>query len=714
MSFLDFDNADSQGSAFLLPSLASTQSPAQSAEARDAADEDALLAEFKSNPKAALALAESYMTASQAPRHAMTDITPVPGFVVQTMTTGESSKVPIGSKYVSFGKDTVVFINVCSSDLMPKPSNATEAEIKRAINAEEGTTYQVPFQLSPPREYRDPVAKSYLVVDACIHTEPYRRAEKDFDYKLYIMELAMEWVEEKCRVELSRNFQLPNIKSKDELKKRSVILPKPPAIQELDSNASNQNDKRPVTMQSTQSTPKKSGKSAVVEIVQPKDSAVYVPLAGKDDIVPASRLLPCPNGTMGIIIEIDLPNHTSMDGVTLDVVLPDKLILHSQSQGQSIDSGKEYHVEVDLPNEPVDLNSVKAEFSKVSVVMASKTLAILNLAHNSIGDNGAQALAEALKTNSTLTTLNLAGNSIGDYEAQAQSEALKTNSTLTTLHLTGNSMAGSTISDHGGQALGEALRTNSTVANLNLQKNKIGDDGAKALAEALGTNSTVATLYLQFNEIGDDGAKALDEALRTNATLTTLNLMHQRNEAPAFTPWPEAARMQIPRLDLENFVPYCYKRQLFFPIMAHCATSAYYKEELGPTTSGAVDPDYAVSIEVYTPGALHVAKYAIQQHLCAYGGKYNRVKSSVTAKANDKFIVAPGGVWTKLAIYVDPGVVALIKEKSGNTKKIGDSPSKGVIVTYDAAVTLEFNQDVTGFFNGADWNNDTFINITNV
>ncbi|KAG9320898.1 hypothetical protein KVV02_008682 [Mortierella alpina] len=377
MSFLDFDTTDSKGSAFLLPSLAAPHPSTQSAAARDAADEDALLAQFKSNPKAALALAESYVTASQAPRHAMTDITPVPGFVVQTLTTGENSKVPIGSKIVSFGKDTAVFINVCSSDLMPKPSNAAEAEIQKAINAEEGTTYQVPFQLSPPREYRDPVAKSYLVVDACIHTEPYRRAEKDFDYKLYIMELAMEWVEEKCRVELSRNFQLPNIKSKDELKKRSVILPKPPAIQELDSNISNVinlSDKRPVTTQPRQSPPKKSGESAVLEIVQPNDSVTFVPLAGKDDIVPASRLSPCPKGTMGIIVEIELPNHTSMDGVTLDIVLPDKLILHSKSQGQSLDSGKEYHVEVDLPNEPVDLDSVKAEFSKEKKVLRIYTL----------------------------------------------------------------------------------------------------------------------------------------------------------------------------------------------------------------------------------------------------------------------------------------------------------------------------------------------------
>ncbi|KAG0274614.1 hypothetical protein BGZ95_009618 [Linnemannia exigua] len=148
--------------------------------------------------------------------------------------------------------------------------------------------------------------------------------------------------------------------------------------------------------------------------------------------------------------------------------------------------------------------------------------------------------------------------------------------------------------------------------------------------------------------------------------------------------------------------------------MTHCATSAFYKDELGPTTSGAIDPDYAVSIEVFTPGDLHVAKYAIQQHLCAYNGEFNRVKSSVTAKANDKFVVCPGGVWTKLALYVDPGVVALLKEKSGNTKRIGDSPSKGVIVSYDATVKIEFNQDVSGFFNGAPWNNDTFLNVTNI
>jgi hypothetical protein len=63
-----------------------------------------------------------------------------------------------------------------------------------------------------------------------------------------------------------------------------------------------------------------------------------------------------------------------MDDVTLDVVLPDRLVIHSKSQGQDIDQGKEYHVEVDLPNEPVDLDAVRAEFNK-----ASKTLRVYTI-----------------------------------------------------------------------------------------------------------------------------------------------------------------------------------------------------------------------------------------------------------------------------------------------------------------------------------------------
>ncbi|KAF9114379.1 PIH1 domain-containing protein 1 [Mortierella sp. AM989] len=372
MSFLDFDDdkANSPSSPFLLSALSSPNPPAPNAtnaakskDARDAAEEEALLETFKKNPKAALALAESYMNASQAPRQAMTEITPIPGFVVQTQTTKESSKVPLveTNNTVVFPKDTPVFINVCSSDQMPKPPAASEKEIQKAINAEEGVTYQVPFQLSPPRQYRDSVSKSYLVVDACIHTEPLKRAEKDFDYKLYIMELAMEWVEEKCLIELSRNFQLPNLKSKDELKKRSVILPKPPAIQEVGD-------------WTIEKSNKPAAKATKDMAIKAKENVVYVPLPGEDDIVPSSRLVPCPKGTMGIIVEFDLPNHKNMDGVTLDIVSPDKLVLHSRSQDHSLDGGKGYHAEIDLPNEPVDLDNIQAEFNRATSTLRVYTI----------------------------------------------------------------------------------------------------------------------------------------------------------------------------------------------------------------------------------------------------------------------------------------------------------------------------------------------------
>ncbi|KAF9905992.1 hypothetical protein EC991_001151 [Linnemannia zychae] len=372
MSFLDFDDKPAKGSSFLLdtaPSANSKQDPANT-HAGDLADEEALLEEFKKNPKAAMALAESYLNASQAPRQSMTEITPVPGFVVQTRTTKASNQVPIGNKTMVYPNETVVFINICSSDKMPQPSKATEAEIRKAIQAEEGVTYQVPFQVSPPREYRDSLAKAYLVVDACIHTEPYKRSEKDFDYKLYIMELAIEWVEEKCRIELSRNFELPNMTSKDELKKRSIILPKPAAIQEVGDVSG--------TKQSSASAPatitSKIQEMSTTQATKKDISKIVVPPAGVDDIALRNRQLPCPKGTLGIIVEVDLPNHTSMEGVTLDVVLPDKLIIHSTSQGQSIDQGKEYHAEIDMPNEPLDLDNIRAEFNKAKQTLRIYTI----------------------------------------------------------------------------------------------------------------------------------------------------------------------------------------------------------------------------------------------------------------------------------------------------------------------------------------------------
>ncbi len=62
----------------------------------------------------------------------------------------------------------------------------------------------------------------------------------------------------------------------------------------------------------------------------------------------------------------------------------------------------------------------------------------VDLWFNSIGDDGAKAIAEALKVNAVLTKLELDFNSFGDDGAKAIAEALKVNAVLTKLDLENN------------------------------------------------------------------------------------------------------------------------------------------------------------------------------------------------------------------------------------------------------------------------------------
>jgi Ran GTPase-activating protein (RanGAP) involved in mRNA processing and transport len=116
--------------------------------------------------------------------------------------------------------------------------------------------------------------------------------------------------------------------------------------------------------------------------------------------------------------------------------------------------------------------------------------------------------------NRVLTKLELGNNSIGDNGAKAIAEALKVNAVVTELGLNANN-----IGPEGAIAIAEALKVNAVVTTLNLMYNSIGAEGAKAIAEALKVNAVVTTLYLYGNSIGDEGAIAIAEALKVNAVL---------------------------------------------------------------------------------------------------------------------------------------------------------------------------------------------------
>ena len=116
-------------------------------------------------------------------------------------------------------------------------------------------------------------------------------------------------------------------------------------------------------------------------------------------------------------------------------------------------------------------------------------------------------------------------NLTGDNRAQILSAAPKTNSTLTMLDLRSNKIR------HGGaQALLETLKANPTLTILDLGSNSIGNKGVQVLAEALKLNSTLTTLHLNNNSIGFVGTLVLILACK-NSSVINLNGNHLiRNE----------------------------------------------------------------------------------------------------------------------------------------------------------------------------------------
>ena len=97
-----------------------------------------------------------------------------------------------------------------------------------------------------------------------------------------------------------------------------------------------------------------------------------------------------------------------------------------------------------------------------------------------------------------------------DHDATVVAEILKSNTSVTYVRLERNKEIG----DEGAKALAEALKVNATVEELSLWKCGIGDDGAAALAEALRANTSLTKLNLMCNDgIGEQGKQLLRNAV---------------------------------------------------------------------------------------------------------------------------------------------------------------------------------------------------------
>ena len=144
----------------------------------------------------------------------------------------------------------------------------------------------------------------------------------------------------------------------------------------------------------------------------------------------------------------------------------------------------------------VDLKNTKLLESQVMLVAEGlkeqACCTSLNLTSCSIGDGGCDYLFNSLAHCSALRELFLCKNRIGDCGARALAELLKTQSQISSTTVAENGkrywkidMSYNHIGDNGALSLAESLEHLTDLCQLNLKCNRIGDKGAAAVARAI-------------------------------------------------------------------------------------------------------------------------------------------------------------------------------------------------------------------------------------
>lgn len=171
------------------------------------------------------AIAQQLLSSSVKPFEKALTIQPRAGYSYKT--TIESRQKQPEQSTLDIDNGCQVYINICYSDSLPAPKLASEDEIQKALLAAPGATYQVPLSLGQPRKLAGSKESSKdMIFDACIHTQPFIRSEHDLDFRLYLLELAMEHIEESICVSLSRQFIMLKVAAKGApIPKRIIHLP---------------------------------------------------------------------------------------------------------------------------------------------------------------------------------------------------------------------------------------------------------------------------------------------------------------------------------------------------------------------------------------------------------------------------------------------------------------------------------------------------------
>lgn len=251
-------------------------------------------------------------------------VAPKPGWCLKTWTLG-------GEK---------LFVNVCTSDMVLKPKDLSEQEVREVVESDDPTKFRIPMGIGEAHKERENTGKEVDTYDIVIHPEFFKKCQQISFFKEFFIMLIFDGLEGKYDLQLNREYKImKNRKAMGTLqmqtvrsKSKPVIMEMDPVMAELEHERLEEQKQQQVIMSEVSSTKfTKDNKISTKKYVEPKFSMVQEPLEGYPEF---------------LVFEIELPLQVSSKNMILDVG-EDCLILHASDGNYNLDLDLPYNVNND-------------------------------------------------------------------------------------------------------------------------------------------------------------------------------------------------------------------------------------------------------------------------------------------------------------------------------------------------------------------------------
>ncbi len=188
--------------------------------------------------------------------------------------------------------------------------------------------------------------------------------------------------------------------------------------------------------------------------------------------------------------------------------------------------------------------------AKDSNAFNQHSITFLDLSHNAVRTQGANAIAQLLQYSKSLVHLELGWNGIGPSGSSAIEKSLQKNTNITFLGLSWNG-----LDEIGGISMASLIGTSKFLRELDLSNNRISMVATCLISSALRQNTSIRTLNLSGNLVGKTGCKSLFRVIRWQQSLrhqkylqrlefskvSEMSLNHDGNECEEVVDWPAAS-----------------------------------------------------------------------------------------------------------------------------------------------------------------------------